>query len=165
MPDTEMEETKAFLAELEQRRGGKITYRAFSAFYGDNRGILREFGVFFYEVDKTFWFQDFERENTFLGFKIGAKKAEKYVMFESSFSPLDVVGIRKVLKSRARKCVQDAKPFDKLKTYNPVLFALSEYVTEITLKDGRIMFFQFIDSTVEKKIKQYQMDNQDTKGD
>ena len=51
MPQVMDDETRAFLDDIEQRRGGKITYRAFSTFYADNNGKVCRYGVFFYQVN------------------------------------------------------------------------------------------------------------------
>ena len=100
MPQVESREELDFLRDLEQRRGEPIGYRTFSTFYADSDGNVRDFGVFFYHCKDRFWYEDFEHEPTFLGIKLRPRKSEeKYEKFESSFSPLDVVSIRKVVKS------------------------------------------------------------------
>ena len=71
------DESRAFIADLEQRRGGSITYRTFSTFYADSLGKVCDYGVFFYVVDNTFWFQDFEHVPSFLGFRLPVKNAEE----------------------------------------------------------------------------------------
>ena len=158
------EETRAFLAEIEHRRGGQISFRTFSTFYADNSGKLCQYGVFFYRVNGMFWFQDFEHVPSFLGFQLTKSRDEEYQMFESSFSPSDVVSIRKVWKKSVIRCVQNGKDFSKLHTFNPVLGILSESATEFTMKDGRLLYFQFMDRTVQEMIVT-RMNNNDTAGD
>ena len=153
MPQVMDDETRAFLDGIEQRRGGKITYRAFSTFYADNNGKVCRSGVFFYQVNGVFWFQDFEYVPSFLGFRLSRRKDGDYVMFESSFSPSDVVSIRKVRKKAAIDCAMGYKDFAKLRTYKPVLDFMSESATEFALKDGRILYFQFIYRDVENMIR------------
>ena len=154
MPTDADKEREAFLNEIEQRRGGKITYRTFSTFYADSDGNMRDYGVFLYMVDGVFWFQDFERENTFLGFRLSRRRDEDYVMFESSFSPLEVVSSRTVMKKAARNCATGHKDFSKLRKANPITGFLAETATEIKLQDGRTMYFQLMDKTVLKMIDQ-----------
>ena len=158
------EETRAFLAEIEQRRGGQISFRTFSTFYADNSGKLCQYGVFFYMVNGMFWFQDFEHVPSFLGFQLTKRKDGEYQMFESSFSPSDVVSIRKVWKKSVIKCVQNGKDFFRLRTFNPVLGILSESATEFTMKDGRLLYFQFMDKTVQNMIVG-RMNKNDIEGD
>ena len=156
----EVDEGAAFLGEIEQRRGGKITFKTFSTFYADNLGNVRDYGVFLYMVDGTFFFQDFEHENTFLGFKLRKRKNEpEYVMFEGSFSPLDVVSFRTVNKKAARNCALGFRDFSKLRKANPVLGFFTETATEIKLKDGRTMYFQFMDKSVRNIVNQMKDDD------
>ena len=147
------DETRAFLADIEQRRGGQITYKAFSTFYADNNGKVCRYGVFFYQVDGVFWFQDFEYVPNFLGFRLSRRKDEEYVMFESSFSPSDVVSMRRVKKKAAINCALGFKDFSKLRKYNPLTGFMSEIATEFSLRDGRLLYFQFMDRTVENMIR------------
>jgi len=160
MPQVESREELDFLRDLEQRRGEPIGYRTFSTFYADSDGNVRDFGVFFYHCKDRFWYEDFEHEPTFLGIKLRPRKSEeKYEKFESSFSPLDVVSIRKVVKSNARNCALGYMSFDKLKTANPVLSFFRETVTEFCLSDGRKLYFQLIDKTVPNMIEKYKTEN------
>lgn len=153
MPTDADKEREAFLNEIEQRRGGKVTYRTFSTFYADSDGNMRDFGLF-YMVNGIFWFQDFERDNSFLGFRFNRFKTEEFIPFESSFSPLEVVSYRTVLKKFTRKCAMGQKDFSKLHKAPPVISLLSETVTEIRLQSGKTMYFQFADKTVLKMIDQ-----------
>ncbi len=148
-------DTQAFLHDIEQRRGGSITYRTFSTFYADSDRNLCDFGVFFYQVGDDFWFEDFEHEPSFLGFKIRTRKeTPKYEKFESTFSPFDVVSSRPVQKKKVRSFAVNGKDFSKLKNANILSRLFSEIVTELKLKDGKTMYFQFMDRTVLKMIDQ-----------
>ncbi len=153
MPYAATEETD-FLQELEARRGAPIGYRTFSTFYADSDGNLCDYGVFLYESGGRFWYQDFEHVPTFLGFRLPRRKDDiKYEMFESSFSPSDVVSFMKVTKASVRACVFGSKAFGKLKRANPILSFFRETVTEFRLSDGRRLYFQLIDKTVQNMIK------------
>ena len=159
MPADIDNDSEAFLNDIEQRRGGSISFKTFSTFYADSDGNVRDYGVFLYMVNGTFWFQDFERENTFLGFKLSRRRDEEYEMFESSFSPLEVVSFRTVLKKAARKCATGFKDFAKLKKANPVIGLLAETVTEVKLENGRTLYFQLMDKSVQDIVNQMQNDN------
>ena len=156
MPTDTDNDSEAFLNDIEQRRGGKITFKTFSTFYADSEGNVRDYGVFIYMVNGTFWFQDFERDRNFLGFKLSKRRDEEYVMFESSFSPLEVVSARIVLKKAARNCALGYRDFSKLREANPVIGFLAETATEIRLRDGKTLYFQLIDKTIPKMINQMQ---------
>ena len=86
-------------------------------------------------------------------------------MFESSFKPSDVIQIRKVKKKNARKCALGYMDLSKLRKFNPVLGILSESATEFTLRDGRVLFFQFMDKSVENMIRENKEINTDNKGE
>ncbi len=157
MPQGRDEDTEAFIRDIEQRRGGSLTYRTFSTFYADSNGRVCDYGVFFYQVNDEFWFEDFEREPNILGFRIRPRKdAPKYVKFESNFRPEDVRSVRTVSKKAARNCALGYKGFATLKPANFLKRLFSEVVTEIRMDDGRTMFFQFMDRTVRNKIEQCQ---------
>ena len=147
-------DAKAFLSEIEIRRGGTIGYKTFSTFYADNRGTVRDYGVFFYDVNNHFWFEDFEHETNFFGFRIKpGKNTPKYEKYESDFDPGDVETVRTVRKKAAKKFVSGYIKAEKVRTANLLGRLFSEVVTEIKMKDGKIMYFQFIDKTVEKMIE------------
>lgn len=150
-------ETEAFLKDIEQRRGGSISYRTFSTFYADSNHKICDYGVFFYQVNDEFWFEDFEHEPSFLGFRIRIRRDEqKYEKFESGFKPQDVESVRTVTKKAARSYACGRIDYSRLKGAIVLRQLLSEVVTEIRLKDGRVMFFQFMDKTVINKIKDIQ---------
>ena len=146
-------DSEAFLNDIEQRRCGKITFKTFSTFYADSDGNVRDYGVFLYMVNGTFWFRDFEHESNFLGFKLKKRSDDVYEMFESSFSPIDVVSSRTVMKKAARNCALGFRDFAKLKKANPVIGFLAETVTEIKLKDGRLMYFQLMGKDILNIVK------------
>ena len=155
MPYVESQPERDFLSDLESRRGAPIGYRTFSTFYADTDGNICDFGVFLYECEGRFWFEDFEREPTFLGFKLRTRQDRKYEKFESSFSPLDVVSIRKVAKTSARRCACGELPIDRLRSPNPIMSFFRETVTEFRLADGKAMFFSLIDKTVPDMIAKF----------
>ncbi len=146
-------DSEAFLRELEELRGAPIGFRTFSTFYADSYGNLREYGVFVYECAQRIWFEDFEHETNLFGFTLKPRKgAPKYVKFESSFSREDILEIREVTKSAVRRCVSGGMQFNMIKKANPVTRLLAETVTELRLKDGCTLYFQFIDRNMVKRI-------------
>ena len=154
MPYIDTPEQHDFLSDIQARRGGaQIGYKTFSTFYADTDGNICDRGVFFYECEGRFWFEDFENEPTFLGFKLPIKRFEqKYEKFESSFSPADVTSIRKVVKASARRCARGESSIERLRTANPVLSFFRETVYEFRLADGKVLFFSLIDKTVPNMI-------------
>ena len=154
MSRTADSDSESFLAEIEARHGGQISFKTFSTFYADNDGNVRDYGVFFYMIDGTFWYQDFEHERSFLGFRLNKPKDEpEYKMFESSFNPSDVQDIRIVRKNRARSCAMGFRDFGKLSKAGFLTRLFCETATEFKLTDGRVLYFQFMDRTAGKMIK------------
>ena len=137
------EETRAFLKEREDRFGGKIVWRGFSLFYGDNNGNLREHGVFVFQIDNRFYYEDFETTPRFLGLPIFSDKKQKsdYVKFEGSFRAIDVRSIDYVKKSSAIDLIKGRT--QKVKTASVLGRLLGEVVMSVEFDDGSIKFFEF----------------------
>ncbi len=145
------------IKDIEARRGAPMGYRTFSTFYADSDGNVCDYGVFLYECEDRFWYEDFEHEASFLGIKIRTRKQDdyKYEKFESSFPMSDVVSTRRVRKSPARRCAWGEKSFDSLRKANPVLSFFSAVVTEFVLKDGRRLYFELMDKSVLEIIRKH----------
>ena len=97
-------ETLAFLKDIETRRGAPIAWRTFCTWYGTSRheGLERVWGVFLYRVGDTFYLEDFEHQNTFLGFPVRKRKTDKpYERYEESFHRNEVCGTMQISKRTA----------------------------------------------------------------
>ena len=68
------DDAKQFIENLENRFGGPIEYRTYSTWFATNEGIVREFGVFVYEIEGIFHFEDFERKPSMFGFSMKPRK-------------------------------------------------------------------------------------------
>lgn len=143
---------KDLISELEEKHGGKITYRTYAVYYADSNGNVKNHGVLVYQIGDTFHFEDFEEQRAILGIPI--KDKVKYVKFESSFEAKDVKATRLVSRKNADSFCKGYISHDKLR--NPGLFTrlFSEMVTELEMADGSYLFFRFMDNTIEKKINQ-----------
>ena len=98
-------ETLAFLKDIETRRGAPIAWRTFCTWYGTSRheGLERVWGVFLYRVGDTFYLEDFEHQNTFLGFPVRKRKTDKpYERYEESFHRNEVCGTMQISKRTER---------------------------------------------------------------
>ena len=91
-----------FLKDLEDKRGGHIEWRTIALFYGDSNRVFKS-SLFLYKIGDTFYFEDFEKEHTVLGFKVNPPKNYKYVKFEGSFKIDDVKSVERIITSSARK--------------------------------------------------------------
>ena len=133
----------AFIKEREEKLGGKILYRTYSTWYGRIGKEKREYGVFLYTDGKVFVYEDFERNPMIMGIPLPVKNKEKYVKMEHSFPVSSIVSIERVLRSDAERSVKLGSDFTKA----PGLFgkAFRKLVTKVTLKDGSILFFEFMD--------------------
>ena len=149
-------DAEVFLKNLEEKRGGKIDWRTFCMFYADSNGKVCEHGVFLYEVNKHFWYEDFEHLPQIFGFNLPKPKhAEPYVKFEADFSPEVVKTVRMVKEKSAVAFCKGYKKYEKLKVAGTFTKLFCQCVTEIALQDGTVLFFELMDKTLENKIKQY----------
>lgn len=140
------EDAQAFIAELETRRQAKILWKTYATWYGNNRGISREFGVFLYRCEDTFYFEDFQRNPSMFGISLKPKtKKAPFIKYEGSFALEDVVSSRQVIKSHALKVIEGIRTAEEL----PELYVFDRFfrqlVEMVTLKDGSVHFFELID--------------------
>lgn len=153
MSENPKDEVAEFIHSLEEKRGCTVGWRTYSTFYADSCGLIREYGVFLYEANGLFWYEDFERTPQLFGIPLPkSKKAVPYVKFESFFDPNDVNEIRTVKRKDAISLVQGLKKQSKIKTANAFDKFFFQCVTEVTLKDGKILYFELPDKTLHKKI-------------
>lgn len=142
-----------FIKGLEAKRGCPVGWRTYSTFYADSNGVVRQYGVFLYEAGGHFWFEDFEHEPQILGFKLPkSKNAAPYVKFESGFDPNDVLETRTVKKNAAKSLAGGFKPRSKVKAAGILARCFSQCVTEVSLKDGTVLFFELADKTLQNMI-------------
>lgn len=140
------EDAQAFIAELETRRQAKISWKTYATWYGNNRGISREFGVFLYRCEGTFFFEDFERNPSMFGISLKPKKKkEAFVKYEGFFSLEDVVSTRQIIKAHAQKVTNGTKTIEELPSVNMIDKIFRQLVEMVTLKDGSVHFFELID--------------------
>jgi len=140
------EDAQAFIAELETRRQAKISWKTYATWYGNNRGISREFGVFLYRCEQTFFFEDFERNPSMFGIALKSKKKKDvFIKYEGFFTIDDVVSTRQVVKSQAKKVTEGLKTAQELATATMIDRIFRQLVEMVTLKDGSVHFFELID--------------------
>lgn len=150
-------EATAYLKGLEEKRGAPLTWKTFSTFYADSNGVLKDHGVFLYEANNQYWYEDFEHTANIFGIPLRKpKKAEPYVKFEASFSPESVTNIRIVKKKAAMAFCKGYKKHEKLKEANAFDKIFCQCVTEFVLNDGTMLFFELMDKTLSNKIKTFQ---------
>ncbi|NBK21849.1 MAG: hypothetical protein EOM68_07470 [Spirochaetia bacterium] len=140
------EDAQAFIAELETRRQAKITWKTYATWYGNNHAISREFGVFLYRCEDTFFFEDFERNPSMFGISLKSKKKkEAFSKYEGFFALGDVVSTRQVVKTQAQKVANSVLKTDDLSVVNLFDRVFRQLVEMVTLKDGSVHFFELID--------------------
>ncbi len=138
------QETLDFLKELEERIGGKPTWRSFSTWYGTNNGILREYGVFICRVGDELYLEDFDRIPTFLGIPMKGKKREKYERYSRSIKIADIVNVTRVKKAAAKEA-SDKFSGDIVPPASAFSKAFSSLVTQVELKSGECIYLELID--------------------
>jgi len=140
------EDAQAFIAELETRRQAKISWKTYATWYGNNRGISREFGVFLYQCEETFFFEDFQRNPSMFGIALKSKKKKDlFVKYEGFFALADVVSTTQVVKTHAQKVTEGVKTTGELPRVTMFDRIFRQLVEMVTLKDGSVHFFELID--------------------
>lgn len=139
------EDANEFIAELEKRFEGSITYRTYCTWYGASKGILRDYGVFMYEIHNIFHFEDFERKPALFGIALtGQKKKTPYVKMEDSFKKEDIESITQVAKSRAISSIKSSSNPASIPLASTIEKIFSPIVTRVTLRNGETHFFELI---------------------
>lgn len=141
-------ETLAFLKDIETRRGAPIAWRTFCTWYGTSRheGLERVWGVFLYRVGDTFYLEDFEHQNTFLGFPVRKRKTDKpYERYEESFHRNEVCGTMQISKRTAEKIVQGQLDPRYVKPIHGLATLFAEHIEMVTLTDGSVLLFSLMD--------------------
>lgn len=131
-----------FLNKIEEKHGGKIDKKTYSLWYGDSEGNIREFGVFIYRINGIFYYEDFERRSSILGFTVTRKNQEPYVKFERSFEPENIESMEVVRKASARSFIETGKAAKKAGVFSRTFL---DTVLKIQLKDGTVRFFQVME--------------------
>lgn len=145
------DDTAMFLSQREERFGGKISWKGFSLFYGDNQGNVRERGVFVFRIADSIYFEDFEITPKILGIPVAQKNKSEYVKFEGSFKVGDIACIRNVTRSSAMNYVNGKSPLPKSVSVLGKFF--TEVVKCVEFKDGSVKFFEFAGSVFEQALK------------
>ncbi|MBK5201752.1 MAG: hypothetical protein JJE21_09535 [Spirochaetaceae bacterium] len=141
------EDTEIFISDLEKKFGGKLTWRTFSTWYGCSDGIQREFGVFMFQIEDTFHFEDFKKENLIFGIKMGTssnKKREPFVKLEREFNKNQIKSINTTTRSIANNIINKKLNSSAITNINLIDKLFKKLVTAVTLKDGTIHFFELI---------------------
>lgn len=134
------QETKDFIAERENKLGGKMGYRTYCTYYNDTDNNLRDRGVFLFVINNVFYYEDFENQPTFFGLLIrGTNKTRKnkFEKFYSSFSKDDVLEKGLVTKSNANKLI--------IKKVNKFQKMFNQTIVYVKLKNGKTLFFEAMD--------------------
>jgi hypothetical protein len=138
------DDARKFIQELEEKRGSKIRWKTYSTWYANSDGVQREYGVFLYRAGDSFWFEDFERIPTFLGFPIKQKKdAPKYIKYEASF-PMEQVKDTKPSTATAERCCRRWNPNSPNSKRLARVFPRS---LDGDASDGTVHFFELMDAS------------------
>lgn len=139
------DDAKQFIENLENRFGGPIEYRTYSTWFATNEGIVREFGVFVYEIGGIFHFEDFERKPSMFGFSMKPRKNQpKYVKMEGTFTSDSIESVTLVTKANALACAQGRKKQEGIEPAGGIQKIFSQLVTRVVIKNGPTYFFELI---------------------
>lgn len=130
-----------FLKELEDKRGGHIEWRTIALFYGDSDKVSKQ-SLFLYKIGDTFFYEDFEKEHTVLGFKVNPPKNYKYVKFEGSFNLKDVKSVERVVTSSARKYCEGKR--DDIKKVGKLASKFTQTALKVELGKDRFVIMEML---------------------
>ena len=143
-----------FIKEKEAQLNSKIGWRTFSTWFGTNKGILREYGVFLCAFSDSFYLEDFERLPTFLGYTIQRKNKVEYVRFDMTFKASSIKSITTVRRSEAERVIR-SKAKEPLSKVGKITALFAKTVTQVELDSGELIYFELISSKeFEKKVKE-----------
>ncbi|MFA5570975.1 MAG: hypothetical protein ACOX0W_06570 [Sphaerochaetaceae bacterium] len=139
------QESEQFLAKLEEQYGGSIEYRTFSTWFASSDGTHREFGVFLFEINNTYYYEDFERRPSILGIALKpGKRQPVYVKLEGSFKAEDIKHIKTVTKKEALAVVAQKREPTNLKEASFIERVFSQLVSAVEFNDGSVLFFELM---------------------
>lgn len=140
------EDTKIFLAQLEEKHGGPVKWRTYATWYGNTDGTIREYGVFLYVINGKFYFEDFERLPSLLGYALKPKKnAPPYVKYEGSFGGDEVKRTLVVTKGQALDCIRGARDVANMREAGMLGKLFRQLVLLVETADGQAHFFELMD--------------------
>ncbi|MFA6689637.1 MAG: hypothetical protein ACOX6K_07735 [Sphaerochaetaceae bacterium] len=140
------DDTKKFLTELEQKHGGPVRWRTYATWYGNADGTLREYGVFLYVIGNRFYFEDFERVPSILGYALKPKKnAPPYVKYEGSFSADEIVRTQVVTKSLALDCIRGRGKSANIKEAGLIDKVFRQLVLLVETEEEGTFFLELMD--------------------
>jgi hypothetical protein len=140
------DDAQAFIENLERRHQAPITWRTYATWYGNNRNIMREFGVFLYRVENTLHFEDFERTPSLFGISLKSRgKKEPFIKHEGSFAIDEVETTRPIPKAIAYKVSQGTIMVEQVRMATSLDKLFRQMVEMVILKNGTVHFFELMD--------------------
>jgi hypothetical protein len=105
------QETKDFLGSLEQENGGLIIFKTYAVLIGFSNGKYLNLGGLLFIINKTLYFEDFEKQSGLFGM-ITAKKKKVYNKYKTSIDINSIDNIFSV-KINAAKALASGKLSEK----------------------------------------------------
>jgi hypothetical protein len=130
-----------FWRQTAAKRGGEIGFLTFATLLGRSEDQQLDLPGLLYEVNATFWFEDFERDNWLSKIMGGRRKFEKT---ELSFSRLEVRMTQLVSRAGASRCIAGAVAAEKLTPVSAVGRIISTPIVQVALSNGTSLFFDMI---------------------
>jgi hypothetical protein len=128
-----------FWAEIEEKRGGKVTFFTFSKFIGRSRSDVMNLPGLLYVINGIAHFEDFEKDNM-LSKLMGRKK--KYEKTEFSFQIVNVEKVQYVNQGNALKCISGLIGDRDVKAVSKAARIFTNPVYQLVLNTGESLFFE-----------------------
>ena len=106
---------------------------------------MRDFGVFLFEINGIFHYEDFERKPSLFGYAMKpSRKQPPYVKLEGAFPASDIKSITMVSKAKATQCVQGLIKQEGISPAGKLARIFQSLATRVVLQDGTTYFFELI---------------------
>ena len=134
------EESKIFLAQLEEENGGKLEFRTYTTYLGKGGGEIINLGGLFYIVEDKLIFEDFEKQGGPL--QLFFRKKGKYEKFKFSINLSDIDRIDLVNLSLATSAVSRSNKPEALPAVSGLKKILFRNLSQILLNDRSTYYFE-----------------------
>jgi len=135
------ENYKTFWKDKENEKGGKLMFYTYARYIGRSNWESCDLGGLIYIIDKTLYFEDFEKDNWFS--KIISQK-KKYEKTEFSFTIEDIDKIKIITKSSALNCIAGMIKDTNTKLLTNIQKLFFQPIIQIKLKKDYSHFFDIM---------------------
>ncbi len=136
------EEADKFIERLETENNGKIVYKTFAVLLGKSRETVRNIGGLLYIINRDIYFEDFEKQTSFL--QVFGKKTI-YKKYKINFRINEISCIKEVTEKCARSSISGFKSHTSTKETSGFIKYISKKICQIQFGENYSLFFEILD--------------------